>query len=262
MEYTKIEKANSEIKTMDIKGKGYCPVNERILAFKKVYEEGSITTEIIDRTEDSVLFEAKVYDGDKLIATGHAMEYKQGNVNSLSMIENCETSAVGRALGIAGFGVDKSIASEQEMNKIEEYKSKNKKIEIYDKIYLTEQDAIRIQKAVINDLIRKQGIILEELKKAVRNQVWTELDDLNYQQLGMLEKKLATVNKTSSDWHYLYAQNSKIKDFVPENVEVVYASALYKFGKLALKQFENDELKQGEVIDYYLQSGIDLRKDI
>lgn len=262
MDYKNIAQANSEIKTMDIKGKNYCPVNERILAFKKVYAEGSIITEIIEKADDSVLMIAKVYDGDKLLATGHAMENKQGNVNILSMIENCETSAVGRALGMAGFGVDKGIASEQEMNKIEDYKMKNKKIEIYDKVYISEIDAIKIQKAAINELIRKQGIILEELKKAVRNQTWTELEDLNYQQLGMLEKKLTTVNKLSSDWHKLYAQNSKIKDFVPENVEVIYASSLYKLGKLALKQFENDELKQGEIIDSYLESGVDLRKEL
>lgn len=262
MEYVDLEKANSEIKTMDIKGKDYCPVNERIIAFKKVYPEGRILTEILREDDESILMKASIFDEEKMLATGHASETKKGSVNSISMLENCETSAVGRALGMAGFGIKTGIASDQEMKKIEDFNLKNKRVEIFDKTYISEHDAIKIQKVVINDLIRKQGIILTDLKKAVRNTLWTELEDLNYQQLGMLEKKLSTVNNVESDWHYLYAKNSNIKDVVSENVEVVYASSLYRFGRLALKQFENDELKQGEIIDYYLNSGIDIRKDL
>lgn len=260
MEYAKIKQANDEITKTDIKGKEYSPVNERILAFKKVYEDGRIIPEILEKHEDSVLMQAKIYDDEKLIAVGHAEEVKKGGVNATSMLENCETSAVGRALGMAGFGVDKGIASEQEMNKVENEKLANKKIEIYDKVYITETDAIKIVKVAINELIRKQGVILEELKKKIRNNLWTELEDLNYQQLGRLENKLRNINKISDDWHDLYAKNPKIKDVVIENVEVVYESSLYKFGKLALKQFENDELKMSEIIDGYLQSGIDLTK--
>lgn len=262
MEYVKLEKANNEINTMDIKGKEYCPVNERIIAFKKVYPEGRILTEIIREDDESILMKASIFDEDKMLSTGHASETKKSGVNSISMLENCETSAVGRALGMAGFGIKTGIATEQDMQKVEEFNLKNKKIEIFDKIYISESDAIKIIKTSVNDLIRKQGIVISDLKKAIRNLLWTELEDLNYQQLGVLEKKLTTVNNTKSDWHNLYAQNSNIKDVVNENVEVIYASSLYRFGKLALKRFENDELKQGEVIDYYLNTGVDLRKDL
>ena len=206
---------------------------------------------------------ATVYnDENEILATGHAGEVKGGIINTVSMIENCETSAVGRALGFAGFGIDGGIASEQEIQKVEEYKLANKKIEIYNKMYISEQDAIMILKTAIGDLMRKQGIVKQELEVIVRNQIWTELDELNYQQLGMLENKLKTVNNVNSDWHKLYNKNSKIKDVVPENQEVIYKSSKYRFGQLALKQAGDDAIKRNAIIDDYLDSGVDLTKEI
>lgn len=270
--YEDIEKANSEIKTIDINRKNkegeikttkYASVSERVLAYRKIYPNRRIETEIQEITENSIRMKAIVYNEEnEILATGHAGEVKGGVINSVSMIENCETSAVGRALGFAGFGIDGGIASEQEMQKIDEYKMANKKVEIYDKMYISEIDAITIVKGAIGELMRKQGIIKQELEVAVRNQIWTELEDLNYQQLGRLESKLKTINNTTSDWHYLYNKNSKIKDVVPTNQEVIYKSSKYKFGQLALKQAGEDEIKRNAIIDDYLDSGIDLTKEI
>ena len=271
VEYKDIEKANSEIKTIDIKRKSkdgekitkYAGVNERVLAYRKIYPNRRIETEIQEITENSIRMKAIVYNEEnEILATGHAGETKSGSINSVSMIENCETSAVGRALGFAGFGIDGGIASEQEMQKVEDYRIANKKIEIYDKIYISEIDAITIIKGAIGELMRKQGIVKHELEIAVRNQTWTELEELNYQQLGMLESKLKTINNTSSDWHKLYNKNPKIKDVVPENQEIVYKSSMYKFGILALKQAGDDEIKRNAIIDYYLESGVDITKEI
>ena len=51
-----------------------------------------------------------------VLGVGHAYE-KEGStfINKTSYIENCETSAVGRALGMAGFGIDTSVASAEEV---------------------------------------------------------------------------------------------------------------------------------------------------
>ncbi len=270
--YEDIEKANSEIKTIDInrtnkdgelKTTKYASVNERVLAYRKVYPDRAIITEIQEITENSVRIKAVIYnEEDKILATGHASETKEGFINKVSMVENCETSAVGRALGFAGFGIDGGIASEQEIEKAEAYKLANKKIEIYDKMYISEIDAISTVKGAIGDLMRKQGVVKHELEIAVRNQTWCELEDLNYQQLGMLESKLKTINNASSDWHNLYNKNSKIKDVVPQNQEVIYKSSMYRFGKLALKQAGEDEIKRNAIIDNYLDSGVDLTKEI
>lgn len=273
IEYKDIEKANGEIKTIDLERTSkktgettitkYAEVSERVLAYRKVYPNRRIETEILELTENSIRMKATVYnDENEILATGHAGETKAGIINNVSMIENCETSAVGRALGFAGFGIDGGIASEQEMKKVEEYKLNNRKIEVYDKMYISESDAITILKAAIGELMRKQGIVKQELEVAVRNQTWTELDDLNYQQLGMLEGKLKTINNTYSDWHNLYNKNSKIKDVVPKNQEVIYKSSKYRFGQLALKQAGEDEIKRNAIIDSYLDSGVDLTKEI
>lgn len=271
VKYEDIEKANSEIKTIEITRKSkdgpkatkYAGVSERVLAYRKIYPNRRIETEIQEITENSIRMKAIVYNEEnEILATGHAGETKTGVINSASMIENCETSAVGRALGFAGFGIDGGIASEQEMQKIEEYRLANKKVEIYDKMYISEIDAITIIKSAIGELMRKQGIIKQELEVIVRNQIWTELEELNYQQLGRLENKLKTINSTSSDWHKLYNKNSKIKDVVPPNQEVIYKSSTYKFGQLALKQAGEDEIKRNAIIDDYLDSGIDLTKEI
>lgn len=263
VEYKQIEKANSEIKKTDIKGKEYAGVSERTIAFRKVYPNGRIETSIIDTDGEMVTMVAKVYnEEDKLIATGHASEVKKGLVNSVSMLENCETSAIGRALGFCGFGIDSGIASEQEIEKVEDYKLSNKKVEIFDKMFISEKDAIVIVKTAILDLMRKFGIVQQELNIKVRHQLWASLEELNYTQLGLLETKLKTVNNINSDWHDLYNKNSKIKEVVPPNQEVVYQSSHYKLGKIALTQAGDDEMKKQEIINSYLDAGTDLTKDI
>ena len=56
-------------------------------------------------------------DGEgNVLGVGHAYEKEDSSfINKTSYIENCETSAVGRALGMAGFGIDASICSAEEL---------------------------------------------------------------------------------------------------------------------------------------------------
>lgn len=121
MDWQSLVKANEAIRTTNIKGKEYAEVNQRVKAFRTLYPEGFITTEILCREGGLCIIKATVghyADGKSVIlATGTAYE-KEGSsqINRTSYIENCETSAVGRALGMAGFGIDTSIASADEMN--------------------------------------------------------------------------------------------------------------------------------------------------
>ncbi len=96
----------------------YVQVNERIEKFYEKYPEGSIQTEIIMNDNGMVIFKAYAFrsNEDTRPATGHAME-KEGSsyINKTSHIENCETSAVGRALAMLGFEIKKSIASKEEV---------------------------------------------------------------------------------------------------------------------------------------------------
>ena len=111
-----IKKANETIVTTDIKGKQYSEVNQRIKAFRMVYPTGTLKTEMISCENGICVFRAYVYDGELLLATGTAFEKENSTfINKTSFIENCETSALGRALGIAGFGIDTSVASAEEV---------------------------------------------------------------------------------------------------------------------------------------------------
>ena len=117
MKYLDLAIANEQIKTTDIKGKDYAEVNQRIKAFRMVYPQGTIETEMLSNENGVVVFKANVYDEKGyLIATGTAYEKEDSSfINKTSYIENCETSAVGRALGMAGFGIDVSVASAEEV---------------------------------------------------------------------------------------------------------------------------------------------------
>ena len=140
-----IKKANEEIGTTNIKGKEYAEVNQRIKAFRMVYPQGSIPTEIVSMENGIVIMKASVYTDDgRLLATGTAYEKENSTfINKTSYIENCETSAVGRALGMAGFGIDTSVASAEEVqNAIANQEEQNRKI--------TEEQIKQIQKLVTN----------------------------------------------------------------------------------------------------------------
>lgn len=114
--YEDIEKVSKDFNTTPIKGKDYVQVNERVKAFRKICPTGSIVTRIIDLSDGVVTIMATVSDGDIVLATGIAQEKETSSfINKTSYIENCETSAVGRALGFCGIGIDSSIASIEEM---------------------------------------------------------------------------------------------------------------------------------------------------
>ena len=112
-----IIKANETLKTIDVKDKKYVQVYERIKAFRSICPNGTIKTEIVDRDEETVTMMTSIFDEDgHLLATGYAREEKAASfINKTSYIENCETSAVGRALGMCGIGVDGSMASAEEV---------------------------------------------------------------------------------------------------------------------------------------------------
>lgn len=112
-----LQEANEKLTALDIKGKDYIPVNERIKAFRFIYPRGQILTEIIGLENGICTMKAEVYDDNgKLLATGHAQEKETSSfINKTSFIENCETSCIGRALGSLGIGLDNGFASYEEV---------------------------------------------------------------------------------------------------------------------------------------------------
>lgn len=115
--WEQLAQANATIKTTPIKGKDYAEVPQRIKAFRSICPGGAIITEMLSNENGVCVFRATVYDEEKnIIGTGTAYENEKSSfINKTSYIENCETSAVGRALGMCGFGIDTSIASAEEV---------------------------------------------------------------------------------------------------------------------------------------------------
>lgn len=120
MTYEDIQRANATIRTTDIKGKEYAEVPQRVKAFRMLYPTGFITTQLLSNEGEPgkriCVFKAEVGVGTTVLGTGTAYECESTSfINKTSYIENCETSAVGRALGFAGLGIDTSIASAEEV---------------------------------------------------------------------------------------------------------------------------------------------------
>lgn len=107
----------NKLKTVNIKGKSYVEVHERLRYFRSQYPNYSLTTDVLEKTENSILIMAKILNPEgQILACGVAEEEKGTTyINKTSYVENCETSAWGRALGNFGIGLDTSVASADEV---------------------------------------------------------------------------------------------------------------------------------------------------
>ena len=115
---TPIERYNKKTGKRDTKD--YVDVAQRVKAFRRLYPQGFIKTEFVRLEGGFCVMRATAgfYDDGTavVISTGTAQESQDANmINKTSYIENCETSAIGRALGMAGIGIDGGIASADEM---------------------------------------------------------------------------------------------------------------------------------------------------
>lgn len=119
-----------KLKTIKIKGKDYVLVSTRVAEFNEIYKNGAIRTEILSNLSEKVIVVKATVTPDlgtpERYFTGHAQEtVGDGYINETSALENAETSAVGRALGLMGIGSIDSIASADEIIKSENMRSRS-----------------------------------------------------------------------------------------------------------------------------------------
>ena len=118
------------MKTIIIKGKDYITVNERLKYFRSDdgYRQWRINEEIIDINEKEGIFKVTIFDNvGNPIASAHSQEYRDSSyINKTSFLENGFTSALGRALGYLGIGIDTSIASADEVSNAVKNQKDNK----------------------------------------------------------------------------------------------------------------------------------------
>ena len=116
------EEINARMQTIDVHGNPYIEVDQRILGFWDLFPEGSIETEFLEHTTEYSFCKCTIKNMGVVVATGHADEFRNASkINKTSCTEVCETSAIGRALGILGIGISNGVASAEEVrNAIEQ----------------------------------------------------------------------------------------------------------------------------------------------
>ncbi len=119
------------MKSVNIKGKEYITVNERLIYFrsKPAYKGWKIIEELVSLDEKEGIFKVTILNSENhQIVNAHAQEYRDSSyINKTSFVENGFTSALGRALGYLGIGIDTAIASADEVETAVNNQSEDKR---------------------------------------------------------------------------------------------------------------------------------------
>ncbi|MDX1453759.1 MAG: hypothetical protein R3183_14495 [Oleiphilaceae bacterium] len=171
----------SENGIVKIRGKDYVTVAKRVSDFRGEHADWTIQTEIVRCDADGVIMKASIMNpAGKLIATGFAEENRTGGINSTSALENCETSAIGRALACFGMaGTEFASADEMSEAAIQQQADK-----------ITER-LIRHNTAVRDNL---ESVLMIKCELAAENysaaaEAWFELDNDTKQDLWVAPTK-------------------------------------------------------------------------
>lgn len=144
---------------INIHGKVYETVALRLRKFWERYPEYSIQTLLIQADDTRIIMKATILDeSHKFCAMGHAEEFRnRGQINRTSALENCETSAVGRALAFFGLGGTEIRSAEEMQNAV---------------LQQEEMD-VELKRKVIVAMLE----CLEETDQLGMRQTWDELDE-------------------------------------------------------------------------------------
>ena len=159
------------MKTINIKGKEYITVNERLIYFRNTNEfKGfGIKEDIVSINDTEGIFKVTIYDSNgEPIVSAHAQEYRDSSyINKTSFVENGFTSALGRALGYLGIGIDTSIASANEVQNAVTNQKKN--VTTDDREWLNESQLNATLKGTKDQA--EKVLISYKMKKVYREQI-------------------------------------------------------------------------------------------
>lgn len=192
IEAEKLREINERLDSVDIKGKDYVQVNQRIKGFRELCPNGTIKTDILSLEDGVVTMKATITDEEgKILATGLAQEKESSSfINKTSFIENCETSAIGRALGFIGIGIETSVASAEEVQNAMNNQGKPAKKDSVEEAEL---------KAKVLGYFNRHGFDQEKLDSIAKLYKIKSVQDMNAEQcrhyISQLEKNGGSIDE-------------------------------------------------------------------
>lgn len=149
---------------INIHGKEYKTVALRVNEFRDACPEYGIVTEIVEADDNIVIMRAAILnENDRIIGTGYAEEKRNSSmINKTSALENCETSAIGRALAACGYaGTEYASANEVENAISQQDKPK---------------PTVKIPQKIKDDCVMQSTLCLERGDEEGLRQIWDEFE--------------------------------------------------------------------------------------
>jgi len=233
-----MENFNPKDYVMDMRGKDYLEVKWRLVWFRIENPLGGIQTEIV--LSDPVVVKASVYNGDGvLLGTGMGTPKMQG-VAKLRPFEGAETAAIGRALGVAGYGTqfmgDEMDEGEHLADSpVERENTKKQPVRPYLPAFLKNRLAVYAKKSTMESVTDRERQVLASILTAA-------FGDEQKRHVGMayLVGQASTKELSSGMVDVLFTWlGGNVFGFVPEKMVMVEAQAVYTE---ALKQQGQQEL--------------------
>lgn len=220
------------IKTTKIGKKDYVEVDERIRLFWELHPNWTILTEMIYNCEENLvcIFKAKIIDeSDVIKATGHAREFqadKKSMVNKTSHVENCETSAIGRALGIKGIITEYGIASANEVRNAKELEKELDKIQLDESKVEPEvgpdPDPVQEPEEPAEELDENSKMLKNILGKSAEGDITSELISLNAKAMKIKTEEEGSA--VAAEYRKMVAEHGE--DNLPKSLREVVLSSL------------------------------------
>lgn len=174
-------KAGTQLQIINLKGKDYMMVHQRLVWFREEHPTWSIETEFVTLSDKAAMAKATIKDdAGKIIATAHKQENTAGFGD---FMEKAETGAVGRALLLCGYGTAFAALDLDEGERIVDAPVETKKT------ISAPEDIFSVK---INDVLLKYNPEFKGL-------TYKEAAEKNPERFGVWVNKLLTYEKTKSD---------------------------------------------------------------
>lgn len=162
-------------KVVNIKGKDYKLISARVIEFREAHPDWGMTSDVIHHDDERVIVKVCISDETgRVRGTGLAEEDRSASrINQTSAMENCETSAFGRALAAIGFGGDASYASAEEVaNAINTQEQNGDLLSHMTAVRENWQSVSAIKEAIQNEDLSFACALYAELDHATQEALW------------------------------------------------------------------------------------------